>query len=112
MLPDGDRVQPAKGWIAKTWQGMDQRYIKPVLSQTPDNWGTDTLPALRQTLFNWWHGIAEEPPRSGFVEPCSPHPSSSSHSLFLSSLSIFRVTASDDERDGNSLSSSDDDLVM
>lgn len=69
MLPDGTRAKPAKGWFARHWQGMDQRCIKPVLSHTPDNWGTDTSTAVRQTVSNWWHGIPETPPRLDWITP-------------------------------------------
>lgn len=50
-----------KGCIAQTWQGFDKRYLKPVLSKTTDNWGTESWGDVKHTIRQWWNNEDETP---------------------------------------------------
>eukprot|EP00049_Salpingoeca_infusionum_P026298 m.24870 g.24870 ORF g.24870 m.24870 type:complete len:621 (-) comp8649_c0_seq1:223-2085(-) len=56
MLAGSTGQRTTKGWLATFWQGMDKRYIQPVISITPEMTGTDTLYAVGQTMKSFFKG--------------------------------------------------------
>ncbi len=52
-------ARKTRGFFSRRWQGMDKEYIKPVLSIIPNNEGTDSFPALKSTVANFFKGVPE-----------------------------------------------------
>ena len=51
------RRKPPKGWLAELWQGIDGRYIRPVLSKTEQNMaGTRTWSEVKMTVADFFSG--------------------------------------------------------
>lgn len=60
LLTSIKETRPAKGWLASLWQGMDRRFIQPVLVLTEDGAGTDTGQAVVRTVKNFFRGVKED----------------------------------------------------
>lgn len=50
----------ALGFVTRSWVHIDRTYIKPVLSITEDNQGTDTWSNVKRTITNAYRGIPEQ----------------------------------------------------
>jgi hypothetical protein len=59
-LPRQQAARPPKGWLASLWQGMDRRFVRPVLVVTPDGQGTESWGAIVKTVTNFFRGINED----------------------------------------------------
>eukprot|EP00045_Choanoeca_perplexa_P011700 m.124945 g.124945 ORF g.124945 m.124945 type:complete len:605 (+) comp15727_c0_seq1:156-1970(+) len=62
MLAGNRKAKPPKGWLASLWQGVDRKYIRPVVSVTPDMHGTDSWASVKSTVSDYWSGIPERLP--------------------------------------------------
>ena len=58
--PSPQAARPAKGWLASLWQGMDRRFVQPVLVKTDDSQGTESWGAIVKTVRNYFRGIDED----------------------------------------------------
>lgn len=59
-VPQPVAPRPVKSWVARIWQGMDRKYIRPVLNVTEDGQGTQSWSDIRRTISNYFSGIPED----------------------------------------------------
>lgn len=50
---------PKKSCIAKSWQGFDKKYLRPVLVNTDQSQGVDNMNAVFRTIRQYWKGEKE-----------------------------------------------------